>query len=123
MSDLCKINPGMVAAGIVEGSVAHVIASTWKYGNCYTNSIEIAKALGLDPAAPSRPAPSPYRFTVNVEPWDAGTGTEYEVYLTRQSMSGIRYFISDHPTEAPARSDAVLVLAALHQATLEGDTP
>ena len=50
---LCRMTPGLVAAGIVEGSVAHVIASTWKYGNCYTNSIEIAVALGLNPAAPA----------------------------------------------------------------------
>ena len=53
MSALCKMNAGMVAAGIVEGSVAHVIASTWKYGNSYVNSIEIAEALSLDPAAPA----------------------------------------------------------------------
>lgn len=48
MSDR-TIYPGMTAWGIVPDSVAHVIAATWKYGNSYTNSKEIATALGLDP--------------------------------------------------------------------------
>lgn len=116
---LCEMNPGMVAAGIVEGSVAHVIASTWKYGNCYTNSIEIARALGLDPDAPSRPAPSPYRFTVSVE-----RRQPHGRWRTSINEDGRPIFVmSGHDTEAEARSHAALVLAALHQATLEGDTP
>jgi len=32
-----------------EGTIANVVIQTWCYGNSYTNSIEIIRALGLDP--------------------------------------------------------------------------
>ena len=33
-----------------EGTIANVVIQTWCYGNSYANSIEIIRALGLDPA-------------------------------------------------------------------------
>ena len=63
-------------------------------------------------------APSPYRFTVSVDEWL----NRYQVWLTNEVTDSVdatwRF-----DTEAEAREHAALVLAALHQATLEGDTP
>ena len=66
-------------------------------------------------------APSPYRFTVSVEHDPGGT---WWVYVDGTVQHGYKesMFVAEFPTEAEARSHAALVLAALHQATME-ETP
>jgi len=41
----------MANFGIRPGTPAYIVASTWQYGNSYTNSRDICTALGIDPDA------------------------------------------------------------------------
>lgn len=68
----------------------------------------------------SAPVPSPYRFTVSVE--EDVPGGMWCIFIhdaTSDSSTNDLLFVAELDTEAEAHRHAALVLAALHQATLD----